>query len=105
MRFTHTPETDAVIRSGYAVNRRVADIAADLGVTRNVVIGRARRLGLADKERWAASMRSDAARAIRSVQAIQRWADPDYKRRTSQAISIGKWWSRRQREMNARGAA
>lgn len=41
-----TPEMDAAIRSGYASRTRVADIAEQAGVSRNAVIGRARRLGL-----------------------------------------------------------
>lgn len=40
-----TAAEDAVIRDGYASKRPIRDIAADLGVTRNAVIGRANRLG------------------------------------------------------------
>ena len=53
--FTHTDQTDAIIRAGYAANRPVREIAAELGVTKGAVIGRARRLGLSDsqiRERW-----------------------------------------------------
>jgi len=38
-------ERDAVIRRDYG-NRSASEIAADLGVTKNAVIGRAHRLGL-----------------------------------------------------------
>ena len=44
--FAHTEATDSRIRRGYEGGERVVAIAADLNVTRNVVIGRARRLGL-----------------------------------------------------------
>lgn len=45
--FKHTDKTDARIRRGYEAGDLVVDIAAELRVTRDVVIGRARRLGLA----------------------------------------------------------
>lgn len=47
MIFKHTEETDARIRLGYEAGERVAAIARELKTTRNVVIGRAYRLGLA----------------------------------------------------------
>ena len=47
MSFKHTAETDARIRQGYEAGERVLDIANALGVSRNVVIGRAGRIGLA----------------------------------------------------------
>ncbi len=45
--FRHTPESDQRIRDGYSATEPVQSIADALGVTRNVVIGRARRIGLA----------------------------------------------------------
>lgn len=56
--FKHTSETDAIIRDGYAANRRVADIANEMGVSRSVVIGRAFRLGLSDPDRHRIAMRN-----------------------------------------------
>ena len=44
--FRHTERTDKIIRAGYANATPVREIAAALGVSRNVVIGRAARLGL-----------------------------------------------------------
>lgn len=41
-----TDADDAVLRAGYEAARRVRDIAADLGMTKNMVIARANRLGL-----------------------------------------------------------
>jgi hypothetical protein len=64
MTFRHTPATDAIIRQGYADGILVIDIAETLGVTRNVVIGRARRLGLTQ------SGRSEIGTA-------RFWSDPD----------------------------
>jgi hypothetical protein len=49
--FRHTERTDKIIRDGYANATPVREIAAALGVSRNVVIGRARRIGLADPDR------------------------------------------------------
>ena len=46
MVFKHTTDTDQHIRNGYANSQPVRSIAAVLGVTKNVVIGRARALGL-----------------------------------------------------------
>lgn len=56
--FSHTGASDSVIRDGYAVKRRVADIAAELGVTRSVVIGRARVLGLQESSRNPSKLRA-----------------------------------------------
>jgi hypothetical protein len=53
--FRHTPATDAVIRAGYRVNRPIRDMADELGVTRDVVCGRARRLGLVQPARRASA--------------------------------------------------
>lgn len=95
--FKHTPETDAVIRGGYAVNRKVAEIAAELGVTRNVVIGRARRLGLADSSRWVASIteaRSPEGRERRSQIMKAMWADPEFRERTISSMRIARMWRR-----------
>jgi hypothetical protein len=64
VRFKHTLETDKRIRDGYAVNERVLDIATALGVTRNVIIGRAYRLGLGDPERRAANNKVFGRRAF-----------------------------------------
>lgn len=52
----HTNESDARIREGYAAGERVSSIAAALGATRNVVIGRAFRLGLSVAGRQNASI-------------------------------------------------
>jgi hypothetical protein len=46
MSFKHTPETDLRIRVGYSASEPVQSIADDLGVSKNVVIGRAGRIGL-----------------------------------------------------------
>lgn len=45
--FTHTAETDAVIKKGYSVKSPIIEIATRLQTTRSTIIGRARRLGLA----------------------------------------------------------
>lgn len=42
----HTSATDEIIRSGYSSKVKVADIARRVGLSRNAVIGRARRLGI-----------------------------------------------------------
>lgn len=45
----YTPQVDAAIRSGYALGLSVGFIAASLGLTRGMVIGRARVLKLVHK--------------------------------------------------------
>jgi hypothetical protein len=45
--FTHTAETDAVIKKGYSVKSPIIEIATRLQTTGGTIIGRARRLGLA----------------------------------------------------------
>jgi hypothetical protein len=46
MSFKHTAESDQRIRDGYARSEPIREIGDALGLTRNAVIGRARRLGL-----------------------------------------------------------
>lgn len=46
MSFTHTEKSDDRIRRGYSECEPVSAVALSLGVSRNTVIGRARRLGL-----------------------------------------------------------
>lgn len=48
--FKHCPESDAIIRAGYGRGTSVDQIAKKLKVSKNVVIGRARRIGLADPQ-------------------------------------------------------
>jgi hypothetical protein len=96
-----SPEMDAAIRAGYSSCTRVAAIAKQLGLTRNAVIGRARRLGLSmpantkviviDREFVAAELanlataqatyqtaktRVDALRALLINQGRQDWLAP-----------------------------
>lgn len=47
----HTDKTDARIRKAYENEERISDVARELGCTRNVVIGRANRLGLSQTGR------------------------------------------------------
>ena len=61
--FRHTERTDKIIRDGYANGLPVREIAAALGVSRNVVIGRAFRLGLADAAK-AVPIYSEAIRQL-----------------------------------------
>jgi hypothetical protein len=65
--FKHSPETDAIIRDGYAKDLPVNWIAKKLRVTKNVVIGRARRLGLSDPQRVA------YANSSAKTEVIARW--------------------------------
>lgn len=48
--FKHCAESDAIIRAGYERGTSVDQIAKKLKVSKNVVIGRARRIGLADPQ-------------------------------------------------------
>ncbi len=88
MKSKHAGANDEVIRAGYEANRRVSEIAAELGVTRNVVIGRARRLGLANPERRVRAIAAGYGKAEQSkkmrawhqahpghIEAMQRWWD------------------------------
>lgn len=43
--FKHNAQTDARIREGYAASEPVEEIAAAIGISKNAVIGRARRIG------------------------------------------------------------
>jgi hypothetical protein len=68
--FKHTAETDARIRKGYEEGEWVADIAAALGVTRNTVIGRARRIGLAERGRNGRAVHADPEKHARIMDAM-----------------------------------
>ncbi len=83
--FKHTPESDQRIRDGYASNERVLSIAKDLGVSRNVIIGRAFRLGLADPHRLEANqgkfpaIPTEESKIIRRAKMKAHWSDPAYR--------------------------
>lgn len=82
--FNHTAETDAIIRAGYAEHRPVVHIANDLGVSKNVVIGRARRIGLSSQGNltFALENRDLSEQARRSIGLKKKawWAEnPDQK--------------------------
>lgn len=88
--FSHTPETDQRIRDGYRVNEPVCEIAAALNVSRNTVIGRARRLGL--NRTWRTKVghdrfMSDPARREAHAKSLSR-------PRPAQAL----WWASREVE-------
>lgn len=87
MKSKHAGENDEAIRAGYAANRRVSDIAADLGVTRNAVIGRARRLGLCDPRRL-----DHAIDAGYGAAALRAWhqAHPEHAEAMSETMQ--RWW-------------
>lgn len=44
-------EEDAIIRAGYAANRPLAELAAETGLSANVIKGRARKMKLSDRDR------------------------------------------------------
>jgi hypothetical protein len=44
--FDWSEEHDAIVREAYDQRIRLADVAEKIGVSRNAVIGRARRIGL-----------------------------------------------------------
>jgi hypothetical protein len=87
----YTAEQDRRIRDGYAINELVANIAADLGVTKNAIIGRARRLGLCDQSRSA-----DNGKKI-SALAIERWQDPEFREVGLRALEVARSVQRRLR--------
>lgn len=75
-RFNHTEVSDARISSGYAANEPVQSIASALGVSRNTIIGRARRLGLNDAANLALAHRRPERRAKQATYRAGWWADP-----------------------------
>lgn len=83
MPFKHTTQTDQRIRDGYARSEPVAEIAAALGVTRNVVIGRAGRIGL--------SGTYDQKVVRERIGAAHRGSRRDYVKRPR----MRAWWANR----------
>lgn len=76
--FKHTEESDARIRRGYEAGERVLNIANELGVSRNVIIGRARRIGLAVFGSQIDAARTPDARNRNSEAQKSAWAgDPE----------------------------
>lgn len=86
--FKHTPETDEKIRAGYMNHLPVRVIADELGVTRNVVIGRAGRLGLGDMENIKRYHASDEARETSRKTQIKRWANATPEQRKAIGASM-----------------
>lgn len=92
----HTDETDARIRRAYENLERLRDVAAELGCTRNVIIGRARRLGLAETGR---NLRSPFAGGDLTPEIIAKghaaWAhirnsDPERRAQWAQRMSVAR---------------
>lgn len=95
MSFNHTAETDARICQGYEAGERVLDIANALGVSRNVVIGRANRLGLQEPGRqYSTQSRKNNSDAVRAA-----WASGTLKVHPStlKALQAGRarYWAER----------
>ena len=94
--FTHTDQTDAIIRAGYAANRPVREIAAELGATKNVVVGRAFRLGLSSAERWVAAVHQPRTIQSRARQSqTRRGSNPDRHRLDATVRWVNNGWSYR----------
>jgi hypothetical protein len=92
MKSKHAAKNDAAIIAGYAANRRVRDIAADLGVTRNVVIGRARRLGLSDPSRLE-SARSARYGVDEATETKRQWWADHPEAREERRVATKNWWN------------
>jgi len=88
----HSEKNDAVIIAGYAANRRVADIAAELGVTRNTVIGRAKRLGLADPSRLA-NARAARYGVDEATESKRLWWAAHPEAREERRVATTNWWN------------
>lgn len=88
----HAGKNDAVIIAGYAANRRVADIAAELGVTRNVIIGRARRLGLNDPARLE-NARSARYGVEEAAESRRLWWEAHPEAREEKRVATKNWWN------------
>jgi hypothetical protein len=78
--FNHTPETDAIIRAAYESGRFLEEVARELGISKNAVIGRANRLGL-----------SRAGNQNRAVS--EKWKNPEFFTRVSNGMK--QYWARR----------
>jgi hypothetical protein len=131
--FKHTAESDARIRQGYAREERVSAIARALGVSRNVVIGRANRIGLSEAGRQSRSpftgkqTPAGKARALEKLKAFHRdherhsawiqsmraslrqiWADMPTDRRTErlEAMAEGRrrYWAARKAQRQSEAA-
>ena len=88
MSFKHTEETDARIRRGYEAGELVSGIAAELGVTRNVIIGRARRIGLAKAGRQLEASKTPEALAKLRAASKRSWDSSDPERRIETSIRL-----------------
>ena len=91
MMFTHTKETDARIRRAYACGEKISRVADALGTTRNVIIGRAHRLGLSrpgpDRNYPKDRKMSDEVRKMFSDNLRELWQREDFAKASSQAAS------------------
>ncbi|MGL4976007.1 MAG: hypothetical protein ACRC56_11985 [Bosea sp. (in: a-proteobacteria)] len=87
-RFPHSAETDALIEAAYAREvPRLAELAALLGTTVGVIVGRAYRKGWCRLERQAAATKAN-------------WQDPEFRERNA-AATKANWQDPEFRERNA----
>jgi len=88
--FKHTDVTDEKIRQGYRAGILVREIAASLGVTRNTIIGRAKTLGLSNKENLIRAQGSGVAREARVRGGLRRWVNASLEDRRAAGARLAE---------------
>jgi hypothetical protein len=104
--FKHTEKTDRRICDAYERGERLRDVAAELGVSRNTIIGRARILSLARAGRQIEAAKKFNKDSPGNPEAIRRWmaANPDRVREIAVARNAGRdryWASRKVQKADA----